>query len=685
MKSAGSVGRIIKDTSPVRETMIHPRAAADHLKRAAAFAALMRRAEHGIFPERVKRFDSLRRSAMIVIDGISKSYGGQEIFENASCAIGSGERVGLVGRNGSGKTTLFRLIAGEEEPDSGTIALPRNYSIGYVTQEPDFAENTVLAEGCRGLPPAERDHHWKVEKILAGLGFDGRDLEKSPAELSGGFQVRLNLAKTLIRQVDLLLLDEPNNYLDITSIRWLAQHLRNRRGELMLVTHDRGFMDAVATHVVGIYRKGFRKIAGDTGKLYARLASDEETYERTRLSDEKKRKQAEIFIRRFRAKAPLARRVQSRIKALERHEKLEKLEQPKNLDFSFRSKPFNGKPVMQAREISFAYEPESPLFSGLSFSVGPYDRICVVGRNGKGKTTLLRTLAGALAPRSGEIALNATAAVGYYAQANVGALDEERAVLDEIYHADPSIDRQQARNICGMMMFEGDDALKKVKVLSGGEKNRVLLGTIIATPVNLLLLDEPTNHLDMESCDALLEAIDAFEGAVVMVTHNEMLLHGLAERLIVFQGGGAGVFEGSYHRFLEDRGWDEERERDEADADAAPARRRTERRDSRRRRAEFVRERADALRPLERRIAELEGRIAAAEKRLPSLYDDIEEASRSGDSAAIARISIEIHGQKSEIETCFGLLEAASGEHDQKKNVFDLRMRELDDGPHAAD
>ncbi|RJR29391.1 MAG: ATP-binding cassette domain-containing protein [Candidatus Latescibacterota bacterium] len=622
---------------------------------------------------------------MIVVDGISKSYGGQELFKNASCAIGSGERVGLVGRNGSGKTTLFRLIAGEEEPDSGSIALPRNYSIGYVTQEPDFAAETVLLEGCRGLPEAERDHRWKVEKILAGLGFSERDFEKSPSELSGGFQVRLNLAKTLVREVDLLLLDEPNNYLDITSIRWLAQHLRSWRGELMLITHDRGFMDTVATHVVGIHRKSFRKIAGDTGKLYARLAADEETYERTRISDEKKRKQAEIFIRRFRAKAPLARRVQSRIKALERHEKLEKLEQEKNLDFSFRSKPSNGKPVMHARGISFAYEPESPLFSDLSFSVGPYDRLCVVGPNGKGKTTLLRALAGQLAPLSGEIVQNATAAVGYYAQANVGTLDDERTVLDEIYHADPAIDQQQARNICGMMMFEGDAALKKIKVLSGGEKNRVLLGTIIATPVNLLLLDEPTNHLDMESCDALLEAIDAFEGAVVMVTHNEMLLHGLAERLVVFQGGGASVFEGSYQRFLEDRGWDEERDSGESAAEEAPARRRADRKETRRLRAGLVRERAEALRPLEKRIAGLEGRIAAAEASLERLYAELEAASLACDSAAIAQVSIEIHGAQREIETCFEALETASGEHAETKTSFDRRLKDLDAEAGAED
>ncbi|MGD1048515.1 MAG: ABC-F family ATP-binding cassette domain-containing protein, partial [Candidatus Krumholzibacteriaceae bacterium] len=603
---------------------------------------------------------------MIIVDNISKSYGAQELFRNASFRLNAGERAGLVGRNGRGKTTLFRLIAGLEEPDSGSIAVPKGYAIGYVLQEPEFTEDTVLKEGCRGLAAAESGSHWKVEKILAGLGFGEADMRKHPSELSGGFQVRLNLAKALVREFDLLLLDEPNNYLDITSIRWLTRFLNSWRGELMLITHDRIFMDNVVTHTIGIYRKGLRKIKGDTGKLYARLAMDEEVYEKTRLRDEKKREQVEVFIRRFRAKARLASRVQSRIKALERHEKLEKLENTKDLDFSFAAKPFNGKPVMHVKEVTFGYDPGRALFSNLSFSVGPHDRICVVGKNGKGKTTLLKTLAGDLRPQSGEIMCNATAATAYYAQANADGLIEDRTVLEEIYHSDPSIDQQRARNIAGMMMFEGDAALKKVKVLSGGEKNRLMLGKIIATPVNLLLLDEPTNHLDMESCDALLEAIDDFDGAVVMVTHNEMLLHGLAERLIVFQGGGAGVFEGSYQGFLEDRGWDEERVRKSKEPDEGKREMRAARMAQKQARAEFIGERSKALRPLEKRIAELERRIVTAEAELERHYAAIESASKDGDSAAIAELSIKIHASKKEVETCFKRLESASLEYEER-------------------
>ncbi|MDD4857504.1 MAG: ATP-binding cassette domain-containing protein, partial [Candidatus Krumholzibacteria bacterium] len=323
------------------------------------------------------------------------------------------------------------------------------------------------------------------------------------------------------------------------------------------------------------------------------------------------------------------------------------------------------------------FEPGRELFSNLSFSVGPRDRICVVGKNGKGKTTLLRTLAGQLHSSSGEIKCNATAAVGFYAQTNAAALADEETVLEEIHRSDPAIDQQMARNIAGMMMFEGDDALKRVKVLSGGEKNRLMLAKIIATPVNLLLLDEPTNHLDMESCDALLEAIDDFDGAVVMVTHNEMLLHGLAQRLIVFQGGGASVFEGSYGRFLEDRGWDEEKLQEIAPAEAACGKK-TDKKALRQMRAEFNRERAKALKPFEKRMADLEARIVSAETELERLYEEVASASRDGDGGAVSELSIRIHKRKREAETCFERLESVSAEYEEQKSAFDLRMKELD-------
>jgi ATP-binding cassette subfamily F protein 3 len=615
---------------------------------------------------------------MIIVDNISKSYGMQELFKDAGFTLNARERVGLVGRNGHGKTTLFRLIIGEEEVDGGTISIPKAYSIGYVHQEPEFNEDTVLKEGCRGLPENDKESIWKIEKILAGLGFTEPDMRKHPSELSGGFQVRLNLAKVLLQDADLLLLDEPNNYLDITSIRWLTKFLNAWKGELILITHDRSFMDNVVTHTVGIYRKAFRKIRGNTGKLYMQLAMEEEVYEKTRLKDEKKRKKAEDFIRRFRAKARLAGLVQSRIKTLEKQHRLEKLEKAKNLDFSFVSRPFNGKPVMIVRDISFGYDVDNPLFTDLSLTVRPYDRICVVGKNGKGKTTLMKTLAGELDPLSGEVSRNQTARIAYYEQGNVDSLVDDRTVLEEILHSDPEITHQKARNIGGMMMFEGDNALKKIRVLSGGEKSRVLLGKIIATPVNLLLLDEPTNHLDIEACDALLEAINDFEGAVVMVTHNELLLHGLAERLVVFQGGRASVFEGSYQEFLETRGWDDETGVVVRDRDGKTGSGKTDKKQRKKLRAKIIGERRKTLKPLEEQIGRLERAIVRAEAELGDLYKAIHAASEDGGSEKIAELSKKIHVLEREIGDSFWRLDEIHREYEEHKAIFEKRMEEFE-------
>jgi ATP-binding cassette subfamily F protein 3 len=471
--------------------------------------------------------------------------------------------------------------------------------------------------------------------------------------------------------VDLLLLDEPNNYLDITSIRWLTKFLNSWKGELVLITHDRSFMDNVVTHTTVIYRKTFRKIKGDTGKLYSQLAMEEEVYERTRLKDERKRKQTEDFIRRFRAKARLVGLVQSRIRTLEKQKKLEKLEKAKNLDFSFISRPFNGKPVMNVRGLSFGYEPGNRLFSDLSFSVGPYERLCVVGKNGKGKTTLLKTLAGNLDPLSGDVLRNMTIETGYYEQANIDSLVDGRTVLEEIMYSSPSVTQQLARTISGMMMFEKDNALKKIRVISGGEKSRVMLAKIIATPVNLLLLDEPTNHLDMESCDALLEALNDFEGAVIMITHNELLLHGLAERLIVFQGGGANVFEGGYQNFLETRGWDDEKSDRIVEIDDNRNIKKAEKKEQKRQRARIIKKKAEVLRPLEKSVKSLESEIVRAERELQECHEAIARASEECDSIKITELSRKIHGSQSEIERLFECLEAANRKFEEEKARFD--------------
>ncbi len=614
---------------------------------------------------------------MIVAENISKRYGGQVLFEDVSFRINPREKVGLVGRNGHGKTTLFRIIAGEEHPDDGTVTAPRNYTLGYLRQHLDLSRDTVLDEASAALGHHEGARTWEAEKVLSGLGFSAADMEKHPSEISGGFQVRLGLAKVLLSEPNLLLLDEPNNYLDITSIRWLTRFLRAWPGEMMLVTHDRTFMDSIVTHTMGIHRRNVRKVAGPTEKFYTQIAAEEEVYENTRINDEKRKREIELFVRRFRAKARLANMVQSRIKMLEKMESRERLEQVRDLEFEFSYSPTSAKYALTAESLTFSYGAGLPvLIRDLGISIGSRDRICVIGRNGKGKTTLLKLLAGNLDPASGAIHVSQNTVPGYYEQSNVSTLVDTRTVLDEVAADLPAAERQKARDICGAMLFEGDDALKKVAVLSGGEKSRVVLGKIIARPTNLLLLDEPTNHLDMESCDALLAALDSYEGAVVVVTHNEMFLNALAERLIVFQDDRVSVFEGGYDRFLEKIGWAEEKE-GAASAPQAVQAAKSGSKEARKLRAELITRRAKVLKPLENGIARAENAIDALEKQLKTLHEEMIAASENGDGGLISSLSQEIHRCEREIDALFDELTELNRQFDDNARNFDAELAQI--------
>jgi ATP-binding cassette subfamily F protein 3 len=625
---------------------------------------------------------------MINIEALNKSYGGHVLFEDASLRINKGERVGLVGRNGHGKTTLFRMITGQESPDAGAISRPKNYRIGHVAQQLKFKAPTVLQEGARGLPEDCSDQLWQVEKILSGLGFSSDDMQRAPSEFSGGYQVRLNLTKVLVSRPDMLLLDEPTNYLDITSIRWISQFLVSWPGELILITHDRSFMDSVATHIAGIHRRKIRKITGNTEKYYTQIAQEEEVYEKTRQNDERKRKDIERFISRFRAKARLANLVQSRVKTLSKLTRHEKLEQSKDLDFSFNSVPFTGRYVLQAEKISFSHKKsdhgsraQHQLISDFSITIGHGDRVCIVGPNGAGKTTLLRLLAGELTPDTGRIENHPNTVKGTFEQTNINTLSDEKTVEEEILTANPDMGRQAARSICGAMLFEGDDALKLIRVLSGGEKCRVMLGRLLAAPANLLLLDEPTNHFDMESCDALLAAIDAFQGTVVMVTHNEMFLHALAGRLVVFQGGKTDVFEGTYQEFLEKVGW-EEKEAVAGLKQKTPERQSGQqamgKKEYRRMRSMIVAEKGRVLKPLEKKIEALENNIIDWEEKLEDLSMQMQEAAESGRGEDIKELSRQMHEYREKVDDAFVRMEKLSEEARSLKSGFDARLAELD-------
>ena len=618
---------------------------------------------------------------MIRIENLHKSYGDLILFEGINFALNERERLGIVGRNGHGKTTLFRMILGKESPDSGSIITPKIYRIGYVSQRLEFSHDTILTEAVSALPETEKDHHWKAEKILAGLGFNQTEFRRHPQVFSGGYQVRLNLAKALISEPDLLLLDEPTNFLDITSIRWIEQFLQGWPHEVMLITHDRSFMDKIVTHTMGIHRLMVRKIEGNTAKYYDQIAVDEEVYEKTRLKDERRRKEIEQFITRFRAKARQANLVQSRAKTLQKMEKKQKLKILKILDFSFNSSPFHAKQVFAVQDLNFSYDRTIPLIRDFNITVAAGERICVVGPNGKGKSTLLKLLSGETTPQTGKISYHPAVKKGYFEQGSVKTLVDNRTVLDEIVFSNPDGDLQHSRNVCGAMMFSGDDALKKISVLSGGEKSRVMLGKLLVTPVSLLLLDEPTNHLDMESSDALLAAIDNFDGTVIMVTHNEMFLHALAQRLIIFQNDRIEVFDGSYQHFLDKGGWQDEnmtaaryRQRN---LNAAAVTKRTKK-EMRRQRSEIISERSRIVKPLRDRIIRVEKQMEKEEAEVDRLNLSMQQAAQDQDGSRITEISQALHASQQTIDRLIAELDDLTRNLETRNAEFETRLKKLD-------
>ncbi len=617
---------------------------------------------------------------MITVHNLSKQYGKQVLFKNISFSIGDRERVGLVGRNGHGKSTIFKILTGLEPYDSGKIITPQNYRIGYLSQHIDFTKNTVLEEGCLGLPEESIGDEWRVEKILSGLGFSEDDFFRDPLEFSGGYQIRINLAKVLVSEPNLLLLDEPTNFLDILSIRWLTGFLKGWPNELLLICHDRSFMDGITTHTMGIHRKSVKKIRGSSSVFYKKIVEEEEIYEKTRINEEKKRSETEQFINRFRAKASKSKQVQSRVKALKKIGRIGKLSDISNLSFSFKYAPFAAKKLMEVNDLGFSYGSNGPkLIDNLSFTLGRNDKICIIGKNGKGKTTLLKLLAGKLSPVEGEIKEHWNVKKGYFEQSHTASLHDDMTIEDEIIANHPDKDRGASRAVCGAMMFSGDLALKKISVLSGGEKCRVLLGNLLVKPVNLLLLDEPSNHLDMESTDSLIDACASFDGAVIMITHNESILHKIATKLIVFHNNEAFFFDGSYSYFLDKVGWGDE---DSSRAGKGKARISKEKpklskKEMRKARADLNLRRSRALKPIKQKIGELEKQIEDLKKVLEENDEKMVVALNNNDGEAIASLSKHSAGIAKLLEKANNNLEKKRSDHESAEAVFNKEMNLL--------
>jgi ATPase subunit of ABC transporter with duplicated ATPase domains len=529
---------------------------------------------------------------VISLSNVSKQYGRQVLFVDASFQVNPGEKVGLVGPNGSGKTTIFRMVMGEEQPDEGSVSVPRRMTIGYFRQDvEEMSGRPVLDEAIAGsgrlgdlhhqlealqhamADPAnvddmdgilarfgavqeEYDHlggyalESRTREILHGLGFDDDRIDADVGALSGGWKMRVAMARVLLGEPDVLLMDEPTNHLDIESIIWLEGFLKARSGALLMTTHDRDFMNRVATRILEIDGGEVTSYSGNYDfherERAIREANREAAYARQQAMLAKEQR----FIERFAAHAAKAAQVQSRVKALEKIEKIELPKKRRVVKFEFRSPPRSGEVVATLDGVSKRYG-RRVVHDRLSFTIRRGERWSVMGRNGAGKSTLLKMIAGALAPDEGGVTLGASLKMGYFAQQALDLLDVDLTVEEQLQKDFPHESIGVLRNLAGAFHFSGDEVDKKIRSLSGGEKTRLVMARMLLDPPNFLVLDEPTNHLDLATKDMLLESLASFEGTMIFVSHDRAFLRGLSNRVIEL-GGESGMdaephlYPGSY-------------------------------------------------------------------------------------------------------------------------------------------
>ena len=552
---------------------------------------------------------------MISLDNLTVSYGGWTLFDNISFLINPKDRIGLVGKNGAGKTTLLRIITGEQQPTSGAVTINGECTIGYLPQTMRVADTTTLVDETakafdevlrleaeiadltreitvrtdyesaayeqllHRLNDAQDRYHIlggetrdaDIEKTLLGLGFKREDFSRATSEFSGGWRMRIELAKLLLRRPSIFLLDEPTNHLDIESIQWLEEYLKNYNGAVLLISHDRAFLDNVTNRTVELslgritdYKVPYSKYVVLRAE---RRAQQLAAYENQQRMIEK----TEEFIEKFRYKPTKSNQVQSRIKQLERLERLEVEEEDlATLNIKFPPAPRSGQVVAEIRDAGMSFGSKH-VFSGANFTITKGDRIALVGRNGEGKTTLARMLVGQLTPTEGSIRIGANVNIGYYAQNQDDLMDGEFTVYDTLDRVAVGDIRTRLRDILGAFLFRGEDIDKKVKVLSGGERARLAMARMMLEPRNLLVLDEPTNHMDMRSKDILKNAILKYDGTVVVVSHDREFLDGMVEKVYEFRDGGVKEYLGGIYYFLEKRKLESLQEIERRDAPAKTA------------------------------------------------------------------------------------------------------------------
>ena len=624
---------------------------------------------------------------MIQLEEISKSFGGQVLFRDLTWHIARGQRIGLVGPNGAGKTTLCRILTGAMEVDSGQIRRAKLATIGYLPQEIASAgDGTVLGHLLAGFPDVQRveeemellaaemaegedgsseelmhrygelQHQYealggygleaRAKAILGGLGFAPDDFFKPLATFSGGWRTRVALGRLLLQAPDLLLLDEPTNHLDLESLQWLEDFLAAYEGTVVIISHDRYFLNRVVDRIAELELGRFALYVGDYDDYQAQKLARQEQIEAAQKSQAEQIEKMERFIRKFRYKATKARQVQSRIKMLERMERVEVIRVPKRIHFRMPQPARSGTTVCDLRKIRKAYG-EKVVYAGVDFRLLRGDRVALVGINGAGKSTLLKIVAGVLPFEGGDRVVGHNVSIHYYAQHQLDALNPRNSVLEELAAVADVEMQPRLRAILGAFLFSGDDVEKPVAVLSGGEKSRLALAKMLLRPANLLCLDEPTNHLDVTAREVLEEALEQFDGTMLFISHDRYFINRMATKVVEVRDGRLWEFAGDYDYYLEKReeeqgsgagsqdsgllrrdrgsGVKQETALPVTRAHAAPEERTTKPRSKEERRAEAeARQRKSrAIAPLRERLKELESEIATIEARVRDLDDQM--------------------------------------------------------------
>jgi ATP-binding cassette, subfamily F, member 3 len=610
---------------------------------------------------------------MLTVSRLSKSFGGRILFEDAALQVNRGERIALIGPNGAGKTTLFSILLGLDEADTGEVALQRGLKVGYLPQESaPVNDETVLevataslrdpaANGQDQLPKEESfssDHQQieaKAKRILRGLGFRETDYARQAKTMSGGWIMRAHLGRLLVTEPDLLLLDEPTNHLDLESLVWLQSYLSTYSGAILLISHDRSFLNAVADRMVEIDQRKLISYRGNYDEYLSQKAARQEQHLAAYKNQQREISRLQTFIDRFGAKNTKASQAQSKRKQIERMDKIEAPDSAgRRVAFQFPQPERSGRKVLELKDVDHAYG-ETVVYQSLDYTVERNQRTVLVGPNGAGKSTLLKLLAGVLPIQSGSRELGHNVQVGYCSQHRVDTLNLDHTVLQEASDCGQQVSEQVVRTLLGAFLFRGDEVFKPVSVLSGGEKSRLVLAKLLLNPPNFLLMDEPTTHLDMPSIEALIQSLRQFEGTLVFISHDVYFIKSIATSVLHVRGGALTPYPGNYDYYLEKTGSESavaglvaEGKSTETGAGAGSARKGREQKrleaDARQRRSEAKQELQQELRTLEEKILRLELR----QKELTSF---LEQPDRSENSVRPAQVGREIASVTQELKT----------------------------------